>query len=167
MLFDSGVRNPPAWHRVLPGPSGPEPQKSPKRVRKGALGPPVPGSPGVPEEWHCAPESEKSPKRVRSCIFGLFSDSGAHSLGTPGLPGARGPGAPFRTLLRFRARRAREHSVPGRGVPNSGVKNCTKNANDSDVLTSLSHCQHSHTHTHQNTYTYLPSCRLQRETWRR
>ena len=67
-------RTPPAWHRGLPGPSGPKPQKSPKRVRKGVPGPPAPGSPRVPKE--CAPESEKSPKRVRSRVFGLFSDSG-------------------------------------------------------------------------------------------
>ena len=28
------VWNPPAWHRGLPGPSGPEPQKSPERAGK-------------------------------------------------------------------------------------------------------------------------------------
>ena len=68
-----------------------------KRVRKGVPRPPAPGSSRVREE--CAPESEKSPKRVRSCVFGLFSDSGGHSSGTVGLPGAGGPGTPFRTLF--------------------------------------------------------------------
>ena len=112
------IRNSPAWHRGLPGPSGLEPQKSPKRVHKGVPGPPAPESPKVPKE--CAPESEKSLKRVRSCVFGLFSDSGAHSLGTVGLPGASRDtlSDSFRTFLGLRARRARENSVPGRGVPN-------------------------------------------------
>ena len=87
------LRNPPAWHRGLPGPSGPEPQKSPKRVHKGVPGPPAPESPKVPKE--CAPESEKNVKKVRSCVFGLFSDSGAYSLGTVGLPGPEAPGHPF------------------------------------------------------------------------
>ena len=64
------VRNPPAWHRVLPGPSGPEPQKSPRRVRKGVPGPLAPGSRRVPKE--CAPESEKSPKTQLRTFFGLF-----------------------------------------------------------------------------------------------
>ena len=82
--------NAPARHRALPGPSGPEPQKSPKRVRKGVRkGVPPRGGPRVPKE--CATESEKSPKRVRSCVFGLFSDSVAHSLGTLGLSGAGHP----------------------------------------------------------------------------
>ena len=109
------VGNPPAWHRGLPGPSGPEPQKSPKRVRKGVPGPPAPGSPRVPKE--CAPESEKSPKTQLRTLFRLFSDSGAHSLGTLGLrPRDTLPDC-FRTLLGFRARRAREPSVPGGGVP--------------------------------------------------
>ena len=106
--------NPPTRHRGLPGPSGPEPQKSPKRVRKGVR--PRGGPRG------CATESEKSPKKVRSCVFGLFSDSGAHSLGTLGPLRDRRPRDPlsdsFRTLLGFRARRARETSVPGRRVPN-------------------------------------------------
>ena len=65
-----------------PGPSGPEPRKSPK-------GCPAPGNPRVPKE--STTESEKSPKRVRSCVFGLFSDSVADSLGTLGLPGAGHP----------------------------------------------------------------------------
>ena len=85
--------NPPAWHRVLPGPSGPEPQKSPK----GCPGPEAPGSPRVLEE--CAPESEKSPKKQLRTLFGLFSDSGAHSSGTLELPRAGSPGTPFRTLF--------------------------------------------------------------------
>ena len=95
--------NPPAWHRGLPGPSGPEPQKSPKRVWKGVPGPLAPGSPRVPKE--CAPESEKSlrfrtPGRTLWGLwgspgpagqapkhpFGLFSDS-------CGVLGPKGPGA--------------------------------------------------------------------------
>ena len=42
---------------------------------------------------------EKSPKTQLQTLFRLFSDSGAHSLGTLGLPGAGGPGTPFRTLF--------------------------------------------------------------------
>ena len=103
---------PPAWHRGLPGPSGPEPQKSPKRVRKGVPGPPAPGSRRIPKE--CAPESEKSPKTQLRTLFGLFSDSGAHSLGILRLPGTL-----FGLFWGFRASRAREPSVPGGGVPNS------------------------------------------------
>ena len=59
----------PAPHRDSPGPSGPEPRKSPKRVRKEYPG----QGPKVPKE--CAPESQKSPKRVRKSGFRLFSDS--------------------------------------------------------------------------------------------
>ena len=47
----------PAPTQGLPGPSGPEPRKSPKRVRKEY---PRARAPKVPKE--CAPESEKSPK---------------------------------------------------------------------------------------------------------
>ena len=101
--------NPPTRHR---GPSGPEPQKSPKRVRKGVPGPPASGRPQSPQRVRPV-ESEKSPKRQLRTLFGLFADSVAHSLGTLGLPGA---GPPF-GLLGFRARRARETSVLGRGVP--------------------------------------------------
>ena len=82
---------------MLPGPSGPEPQKSPKRVRKGVPAPPAAGSPRSPKE--CAPESEKSPKTQLRTLFRLFSDSGAHSLGTLGLPGAGGRGTPLWTLF--------------------------------------------------------------------
>ena len=115
------IGSPPAWQRVLPGPSGLEPQKS---LRKGVLGPPAPGSSRVPEE--CAPEPEKSPKRVRSCVFvlGSFRTPGALFGGLRGSPGPEAQGHPFgsfRTLLGFRARRAREHSVPGQGVPNLRV----------------------------------------------
>ena len=90
-IVKSRFRNPPAWHRALPGPSGPEPQESPKGVHPGASGP------GEPQRVHpgVRKESKKSPK----LRFGLFSDSGAHSLGTLGLPGAGGPGTPFRTLF--------------------------------------------------------------------
>ena len=89
------LRNPPAWHRGLPGPSGPERQTSPKRVRKGE-----------------SPKSAlRSPKRVQKRSFGLFLGS----FRTPertlwGLWGSPGPEAPgrtlsdsFRTLLGFRA----------------------------------------------------------------
>ena len=84
-----------------PGPcAGPEPQKSPERVRKEY---PCGGAPKVPKE--CAPESQKSPKRVRKSGFRLFSDS----FETPGrtLSGLLGP-CPgvlfpdsFRTLAGF------------------------------------------------------------------
>ena len=81
-----------------------EPQ-SPQRVR-----------PGVRKE------SKKSPKLRFWTLFGLrgalFGDSGA--------PRGRRPrdtlSDSFRTLLGLRARRAREHSVPGRGVPNISAR---------------------------------------------
>ena len=65
----------PTRHRGLSGPSGPEPQKSPKRVRKGPRGL---RPRGAPESTKSAP---RSPKRAQK-------ESGAHSLGTLGLPGA-------------------------------------------------------------------------------
>ena len=106
---------PPAWHRGLPGPSGPEPQKSPKRVLKGVLGPPATGSPRVPKE--CAPESGGSPKtQLRTLLDSfrtpaLFGDSGA--------PRPEAPGHPFRLFWGSGPEElGREPSVPGRGVPN-------------------------------------------------
>ena len=54
----------------LPGPSGPEPRKSPKRVRKEYPGV---GSQKCPKR--VSKESEKSPKRVRKSDFRLFPDS--------------------------------------------------------------------------------------------
>ena len=86
-------RNPLAWHRGLPGPSGPEPQKSPKRVRKGVPGP-EPQSPQRVCPGVCK-DSKKSPKLRFWTLFGL---RGA-LFGNLGLPGARGPGTPFRTLF--------------------------------------------------------------------
>ena len=68
-----------------------------KRVREGVLGLETSGSPRVPKE--CTPESEESPRRVQSCVFGLFSDSGVHSLWTLGAPGA--PEAPGHPCGRF------------------------------------------------------------------
>ena len=86
-------RTPPAWHRGLPGPSGLEPQKSPKRVQKGVPAPPVLGSPRVPKE--CA----TSPIRVQKESEDEFLDS----FRTPwctlcrlwGHPGPEAPGHPF------------------------------------------------------------------------
>ena len=80
--------NPPAWHRGLPGPSGPEPRKSPERVRKV-----VPG---------LEPQSFWTLFGLRGALFG---DSGA-------LRGRR----PRDTLSD--SFRTRKPSVPGRGVPN-------------------------------------------------
>ena len=57
----------------LPGPSGPEPRKSPKRVRKESGKSTLGEGPKVPKE--CAPEFQKSPKRVRRSGIRLFSDS--------------------------------------------------------------------------------------------
>ena len=74
MILPFSFGNAPARHRGLPGPSGPEPQKSPKRVRKG----PARGAP-------------ESPKSAPRSLRGVQKES---------------------------ARRARETSVPGRGVPN-------------------------------------------------
>ena len=94
----------PAWHRGLPGPSGPEPQKSPKRVRKG-------GEPQSPQRVRpgVRKESKKSPKLRFWTLFGLrgalFGDSGAPRGRRPrdnpfglfsdsfGAPGPKGPGA--------------------------------------------------------------------------
>ena len=77
----------------LPGPSGPEPRKSPKRVRKEYPGQGPKSAqrvrPGVSKE------SEKSLKSDFRTLFGLFRDSGAHSLGTFGAL----PRSSFRTLF--------------------------------------------------------------------
>ena len=62
------VGNPPARHRGLLGPSGPEPQKSPKRVREGC---PAPGGPQI-ESPKSAPQS---PKRVQKESEAVFLDS--------------------------------------------------------------------------------------------
>ena len=97
-------------------PFGPGTQKSPKRVSRGLR------PRGAPESPKSAPRSpkrvQKSPKLRFWTLFGLrgalFGDSGA--------PRGRRPrdtlSDSFRTLLGFRARRAREPSVPGGGVPN-------------------------------------------------
>ena len=69
----SGNSGRPRPAQGLPGPSGPEPRKSPKRVPEESEKSPRGGTPGVPKE--CAPESQKSPKRVRKPGFRLFSDS--------------------------------------------------------------------------------------------
>ena len=108
----SRVRNPRPGNRALRA-------RNPKRVRKESgrvswnLRPR-----GAPESPKSAP---RSPKRVQKRSFGLFLDS----FRTPertlwGLWGSPGPEA-LDTLfgLFFRARRAREPSVPGRWVPNS------------------------------------------------
>ena len=76
-----------------------------KRVRKGC---PAPGSPRVRKESkNAASDSFWTLFGLRGALFG---DSGAPWGGTPFSDS-------FRTLLGFRARRARETSVPGRGVP--------------------------------------------------
>ena len=67
--FESGSALPPT--QGLPGPSGPEPRKSPKRVQKKYPGP-------GPQKFRKSappPESQKSPKRVEKSGFRLFSDS--------------------------------------------------------------------------------------------
>ena len=102
---------PPDQAQRSPGPFGPG---TPKESEKSPKGRPAPESPRVPKE--CATESEKSPKtQLRTSFwtpFGLrgalFGDSGAPRGGTLfGLFWGSGP------------RRARETSVPGRGVPNA------------------------------------------------
>ena len=97
------IGNPPTRHRGLPGPSGPEPQKSPKRVRKGVL------PRGAPESPKSAPRSPKrvqkrSPKLRFWTLFGLrgalFADMGLPGAGHPfglvsdsfGVPGPKGSG---------------------------------------------------------------------------
>ena len=77
-----------------------------KRVRKGV--------PGVPTE--CATESEKSLKKSPKLRFWTLFGLWGHSLGTLGLPGPDTLSDSFRTLL---GSRAREPSVPGRGVPDA------------------------------------------------
>ena len=97
---------PPGQAQRSPGPFGPWTPK--ERVSRN---PPALGSPrGVPKE--CAPESEKSPKLRFWTLFGL---RGRTLWGLRGSPGPEVSDS-FRTLLGFRARRARETSVPGRGV---------------------------------------------------
>ena len=64
------IGNPPAWHRVLPGPSGPEPQKSPKRVRKAVPRSPAPGS--------------QSPRRVRRGVQKESKNTASDTFWTPG-----------------------------------------------------------------------------------
>ena len=110
-------RKPPAWHRVLPGPSGPEPQKSPKRVRKGVPGPPA-GEPQSPQRVRPGVRKE-STNTASDSFLTLFGLPGA-LFGDSGAPRGRRPRETLRTLskLGFRAQRAREDSVPGRGVPN-------------------------------------------------
>ena len=113
----SRLRNPPAWHRGLPGPSGPESEKSPKGCPRASN----PGEPQSPQRVRpgVRKESTKSPKLRFWTLFGLrgalFGDSGA--------PRGRRPrhtlSDSFRTFLGFWARGAREPSVPGRGVPKS------------------------------------------------
>ena len=93
-----------------PGPSGPEPRKSPKRVPKEPPG----RDPQSPERVR--PESQKSPKRVKNQTFGLFRthlrlrgalfwDFGVSRPGglfrdpfsdSSGVPGPKGPGDPVR-----------------------------------------------------------------------
>ena len=95
----------------------PEPRKEPK---------------GSPWPKRVRPRVRKESKKAASdsvwTLFGLFSDSKVHSYGTLGLPGPAAPGHPFglflvsfRTLLAFRARRARETPVPGRWVRNPSI----------------------------------------------
>ena len=90
-------------HTGSPGPFGPEPRKSPKRVRKE-----YPGA--GPQK--CPKSAPWSLKRVRkkseSQILDSFRTLLRHSLGTFGaLPQGTLPDS-FRTLPGFRARRARE-----------------------------------------------------------
>ena len=118
---ESGIRNPPAWHRGLPGA---EPPKESGKSPKGCPGASGSGEPQSPQRVRpgVRKESKKSPKLRFWTLFGLrgalFGDSGA--------PRGRGPrhtlSDSFRTLLGFRAQRAREPSVPGRGVPKSGTR---------------------------------------------
>ena len=90
--------------RRSPGPFKPGTPKKSEKSPKGCPEASQRVRPGVRKE------SKKSPKLRFWTLFGLrgalFDSSGAPR-----------PGTPFRTLLGFRARRARETSVPGRGVP--------------------------------------------------
>ena len=97
-VLNLGNSPPPGQAQRSPKPFGPrtpkESEKSPKRC---------PGAePQSPQRVRhgVRKESKKSPKLLFWTLFGLRGDS-------------------FWTLLGFRARRARETSVPGRGVPNS------------------------------------------------
>ena len=108
-----GVGNSWPWHR-LPGPSGPEPRKSPKRVPKSVPGHPVPGCPKVPQE--CALESEKSPE----LRFRLFSDSGAHSFGALRPPEPEAPGLSFGLFQGSGPERAGRALCQAKGFPSIG-----------------------------------------------
>ena len=72
----STIGKPKAWHRDLPGPSGPEPQKSPKRVRRG-----VP--PGEPQSLWNVGLAAGGPGTPFRTLFGLFWGSGAQKAGRP------------------------------------------------------------------------------------
>ena len=107
---------PPRQNQESPGPFGPG---TPKRVRKESERRSGPGEPQSPQRvcHGVRKESTKSPKLRFWTLFGLrgalFGDSGAS-------PGPEAPGHPFGLFsdsLGFRARRARETSVPGRRVP--------------------------------------------------
>ena len=104
-VFVPNVGNPPAWHRGLQGPLGPEPTKESKR-----------------ESWGWA----QSPQRVRPGVRKESKNAASdYSWTFFGLPGALfgGSGAPrsrrtrdtlldsFRALLGFLARRAWETSL--------------------------------------------------------
>ena len=89
----ASIRNPPAWHRGLPGPSGPGAQKGPKRVRNGVPRPPAQGAPESPKS------APRSPKRVQKEAEAAFLDSfrtpGRTLWGLWGSPGPEAPGHPF------------------------------------------------------------------------
>ena len=91
--------------------------RNPKRVRKESERVSRPREPQSPPK-----SALRSPKRVQKRGFGLFWTLFgllAHSLGMWSSPGRDTLSDSFRTLLGFRARRARETSVPGQGVPKS------------------------------------------------
>ena len=97
-----------------PATPGPEPQKSSKKYPKGCSGASGPGGPQSPQRVR--PRVRKESKKVQeAAFFGLFFGLCGALFGDSGAP--RG-GTPFRTLFGLFWGRARETSVPGRGVPN-------------------------------------------------
>ena len=103
---------PPGLAQSAPGPFGPGTPIESEKSLKGcpwASGPRGRVQPGVRKE---------SKNAASDSFWTLFGLRGA-LFGDSGAPRGRRPGAPFRTLLGFRAQRAREQSVPGREVPKS------------------------------------------------
>ena len=113
-VFKVYVWEPPDQAQRSPGPFGPgtrKEEKSPKRAKRASR----PGEPQSPQRVRHGVRKE-SKKAASDSFWTLFGLRGA-LFGDSGAPRAGRPFGLFRTLFGFRARRAWETSVPGRGVP--------------------------------------------------